>query len=410
MPLFHYQAIDQKGHTLNGAMAAEDEGMLEQRLRALDCWLLDATVRNPAPAAQRQAEETRARKGWFTGVKRRDLIELCTLMSFQTRSGVPVVQALEVAAQDCENASFRKVIDGVRRQVEGGLLLNEALAKYPRVFDSQFVSLVRTGEMSSRIPDTFQDLRDYLDWIEQLMADVRQASIYPAVIMGVVFLFVLLLFSFVIPKFVTLMEVAKVPLPMLTKVVFGFSDLAKDTWWMWLLLFIAGIIGLKMGRRIPSVASLIDTVKLKLPILGDLNHMIAISRFAHNLALLYRSGVPILTSLLLCRGLVGNAVVENAVQKVHDKVASGEPISEAMRRQPVFPSLLLRMVAMGETSGNLDAALENVSAFYNDVIPRRIKKIFSIVEPALILFLVGLVGTVALSIFLPILSLMSAIR
>jgi type II secretory pathway component PulF len=344
-------------------------------------------------------------------VSRRDLIEFCTLMSFQVRSGVSVVQALEVCAQDCENGTMRRVLGAVQRQVEAGLLLNEAMARYPRVFSRQMVSLVRTGEMSSKLPETFGDMRDYLDWLDRLMGDIRQASVYPAVVLVVILMFVLLLFTFVIPKFVDLLTVANVELPLVTQVVFGASDFAKATWWLWLGGLVLGPAGWKLGRRYSRrFALLVDGLKLKLPVFGELNHMLAISAFSHNLGLLYRSGVPILNVLELCRGLVGNRVVEEAVAEAHERIAAGSLVSEALRRYPVFPSLLLRMVRMGETSGNLDVALENVSTYYNEVIPRRLKRIFSIMEPALMIFLVALVGTIAMAVFLPILSLMGAIR
>jgi type II secretory pathway component PulF len=410
MPVFQYHAVDQKGKISNGMLAAEDEPKLEERLKALGLWLVDAAPHQPAAPTQAK-RDSRAGTGWFTGIKRRDLIEFCTLMNFQLRSGVSMVQALEVCAQDCENDAFRKVLEEVRRHVESGSMLNEALGKFPRVFSPQFVCLIQTGEISSKLPETFADLREFLDWVDRLMADVRQASVYPAVVLVVISMFVLLLFTFVIPKFVDLLEVANVELPLITKIVFGASDFFKATWWAWIGLLLFGTVGLKLGRRYSrTFARTVDSLKLKLPVFGELNHMIAISAFSHNLGLLYRSGVPLLNSLALCQGLVGNVVVEEAIKDSHEKIEAGGLVSEALRRHEVFPSLLLRMVRMGETSGNLDVALENVSAYYNDVIPRRIKKIFSIMEPALMIFLVALVGTIALAVFLPILSLMSAIR
>ena len=150
--------------------------------------------------------------------------------------------------------------------------------------------------------------------------------------------------------------------------------------------------------------------ELKLPVFGELNWMLAISRFTHNLAILYRAGIPILQSLSLCQGLIGNRVVEKAVLSVEEAVKAGSTISEALRRHPIFPPLLLRMVVMGETTGNLDNALEKVSEYYSEVIPRRIKKVLTMFEPALTVFMIVVVALVALSIYLPILSLMGSIK
>jgi type IV pilus assembly protein PilC len=198
----------------------------------------------------------------------------------------------------------------------------------------------------------------------------------------------------------------------LTQIVFAAGDFAQATWWLWLPLLFLLVMGIPLGRRLsPRIALLLDHLKLRLPIFGQLNLMLALSRFAHNLSMLYRSGLAILEALKLCQhGLIGNAVVERAVAGVEADIKTGSTISEAMHRQPVFSALLVRMVAMGESSGSLDHALDNVCDYYTEIIPRRIKSVFSVLEPALMLFLIFLVGAVALAIYLPILSLMSAIK
>jgi type IV pilus assembly protein PilC len=343
--------------------------------------------------------------------RRRALIDFCTLMSFQSKVGIPLVQALEVASQDCEDVQFRRVLAGLRHHIESGLLFYEALEKYPRLFTPHFVSVIRAGEMSSKLPETFDDLREYLEWVDQVIAEMRQASLYPLIVTTVIFAFVLFLFTFIIPRFATLLTSLKVPLPLLTQIIFALSDFVKATWWLWLLGLLAVTVGVPLGRRLSRRFALwLDRLKLNLPIFGPLNLMLALSRFTHNFAILYRAGIPILQSLNLCQGLVGSLVVEDAVAGVHEDVKTGSTISEALRRQPIFPPMLLRMVVMGETTGNLDAALENVSEYYNEIIPRRIKKIFTVLEPALMLALIFVVGAVALSIYLPILALMGNIK
>jgi len=240
---------------------------------------------------------------------------------------------------------------------------------------------------------------------------VRQASLYPGIVLSVVSVFVVGLFIFIVPRFAALLKAANAPLPLLTQLIFQDSDVLKATWWVWLLAVPATVAGVLVARHYSKrVAFWFDALKLKLPIFGGLNWMLAISRFTHNLAILYRSGVPILQALKLCQGVIGNAVVEQAVGDVEEAVKAGSTISEALRREPVFPPILLRMVVMGETTGNLDHALENVSEYYNEIIPRRIKKVLTVFEPALTVFLIAVVALVALSIYLPILSLIGAIK
>ncbi len=409
MPVFAYQAVDQQGRRLSGQMPAQNEGHLEEKLGSTGLWLLEAKAHKTRSTADTASSSGR---GWLgLGIRRRDLIEFCTLMTFQIRVGVPMMHALEVARQDCTNGAFRAILAGLRRHVESGLLFYEALDKYPKVFTPHFVSIVRAGETSSRLPEAFDDLRKYLEWVDKIIADVRQASLYPAIVLTVVSGFVVFLFTFIIPKFALLLTQVKVQLPLLTRIIFGVGGFVSATWWMWFLVVPSLVGGVVVARRVSKRFALFyDEVKLKLPIFGELNWMLAISRFTHNLSILYRSGIPILNSLSLCQHLTGSPLVDDAVVAVENDVKGGSLLSEAMRKHRIFPPLLIRMVVMGETTGRLDEALDNVSSYYSEIIPRRIKKAMAFLEPALTLFLIFLVGCVALSIYLPILSLMSAIK
>jgi type IV pilus assembly protein PilC len=298
----------------------------------------------------------------------------------------------------------------VKDQVEAGATLHEALSRHT-VFTRQFTSLVQAGERSGTLPESFVELRRYLEWQEQVMSDVRQATIYAAIVLLVVCAFVMILFTFVVPRFVTLLAQAKVALPLPTQIVFAISGLAKETWWVWVLLLVGVPIGLTVGRRASTRFALLeDKARFRLPLFGELIHMLVMSRFAQNLAVMYRAGINIVEALKLTRGLVGSVWVSSVIQDVCNRLETGETVSEAMRHHPVFPSLLQRMVVMGEKTGNLDKALENVAEYYNLVVPRKIKRIFAIAEPALILFLVVIVGFVAMAIFLPILGMLGSIK
>ncbi|HYV32871.1 MAG TPA: type II secretion system F family protein, partial [Candidatus Binatia bacterium] len=316
MALFQYRGLDKTGRAVAGTMAAEDATNLEEKLRASGYWLLDARAKEGTQSS-RNGDGKAGAIAWGTGVKRRDLIEFCTMMSFQCRAGVPLVQGLKGVAQDCTNLRFRAVLQGLTHHLEAGLLLNEAMAQYPQVFPRQMTSVLRAGELGADMPGAFTSVRNYLEWLEEMMRDVRQASIYPMIVLSVVCAFVLLLFSFVIPKFVTLLAAANVPLPLLTQIVFGASDFAKDTWWIWPLLGLVLYVSVRTACRLSSGFRFwYDQLKLGLPVFGELQLMLAISRFAHNLALLYKAGIPIVNALKLCEDLVGNAVVERSVHEM----------------------------------------------------------------------------------------------
>lgn len=412
MPIFQYEAIDRRGRTLTGTMPAMDETTLEQKLRNTGLWLTEAGLQRVG-IDPNSAAALRGRKFKLRGSKgRRELIDFCTLMTFQIRVGIPIVKALDVACQDCKNLQFQEVLTGLQAHIESGLQFHEAMGFYPGVFSTHFISVIKAGEMTSNMPEAFNDLREYLEWMDRVLADVRQATMYPAIVASVVMCFVIFLFSCIIPKFAALLSSLKIQQPLLTRIVFAVGQFTQATWYLWLPTLLLAAFALIFGRKLSRrVALVIDYAKLHIPLFGELNLMLALSRFTHNLALLYRSGLPVLQSLALCqKGLIGNAFVEKAVAGVEEDVKTGSTISEAMHRRKVFTALLKRMVAMGESSGNLDSALNNVSAYYTDVVPRRIKNIFSVFEPALMLFLIFLVGCVALAIYMPILALMSAIH
>lgn len=405
MPSFGYVGIDRSGKNVAGKMVAESESELEEKLQELGLWLVSA---KPDKAEAKAAARRNSRLA--KGTSRQEMINFCTLMAFQLKVGITMVTALQVAAEDCENLNFRAVLLEAKKYVESGVQLAEALERFPRVFQPQFVSLVKAGESSSALPETFLELKRYLEWQDAIMSDVRQATIYPVVVLLVVMSLVMILFTFVIPKFVDLLSQVKVALPLPTRIVFGLSDIIKGTWWLWVLLFVVLPVAVAIGQHYsPKFAIFCDKVRFRVPLFGGLIHMLVISRFAQNLGILYSSGVSIVNALKLTRGLVGSVWVSSVLEDIVKRVEAGDTLSEGLKRYPVFPPLLVRMAVMGENTGNLDHALSNVATYYNTIVPRKIKKIFAIMEPMLILFLVGLVGFVALAIFMPILELLGAV-
>lgn len=411
MPVFHYQAVDDRGRNRLGTMPAADGPNLERKLKDAGLWLIDCTAVVPAGIAPDAARSRHRRSGLWGKRRRRELIDFCTLMNYQARVGVTLVRSLDVACRDCRSPAFRQVLTGLQAEIEAGHQFHEALAKYPDVFSQQFICVVRAGESTGKLAEAMEDLRKYLEWVDQMIADVRQSTLYPMIIAIVVCVFAIFLFTFIVPKFAVLLESLHVPLPLITQIVFTISDVLCKYWWLWAPVLLLLAVGIPVGRRLSrSFALQLDDLKLRLPIFGELNRMLALSRFAHNLALLYRSGVVILTALNLTEGLVGNAIVSQAIADVQGDIKAGKTISEAMRRQPVFSALLVRMVSVGEQSGNFDQALDTVSEYYNDVIPRRIKALFTVMEPLLMLVLIFIVGSVALAIYSPIIALMGGLE
>jgi type II secretory pathway component PulF len=410
MNSYLYQAVDDAGRLSQGLLQATDPMSIEAQLQQKGLWPISIEHQKTKNTSQSKGNKTRVSKA--RGHKaRRAQIEFFTIMAFQCRAGIPILQALEAASGESSHPGYQQVITSLGKFIEQGETLWEAIQRYPSHFAKSTVSIIRAGELSGQLPEAFDDLSEHLEWMDKMLAEIKQATIYPAIVTFVVMIFVLVLFSAVIPQFEKLLGNVNVPLPWLTVVIFNMSQLIKSSWPLWTSALACLFIGIPIGRRLNKrFEYLTDRLKFKLPLLGPLYHMLAISRFANHLSITTKSGIPILNALKLCEGLTGNVVLDHAIQNTRLNIEKGDQISQSMRKERVFPSILLRMVMVGERTGNLDISLQSVSGYYNTMIPRLIKKLFSIIEPAIILFLISVVGGVAVAVFMPMLSLMDNIK
>lgn len=401
MPTYKYQYSDQSGRTREALMMGTSEKDLESKLSNLGYWIVDI---KEVPSTITPV----TKKTLFTPkIKRRDLIEFCFQLKTQIEAGIPLVDAIAELPRELTNPYLKTIMTQIHTDLQAGFQFHEALSRFPHVFTGDMVSLVEAGVNSGALPKALMEARDHLEWSDRLVSQVRQASIYPMFVVIAIAVFMLTVFTFVVPKFVTLFDKMNVEAPMLTRIVFSVSDIAKQTWWMFLLAGIFIPILLKLGMRLSErFAFFVDQVKLRVPVFGELQTMIALSRFAHNLASLLRSGIPIVRTIQLCQGLVGNRVVSRALKDIEGELQKGKQMSDVLPKYPIFNSLVVRMVRTGEQTGQMDTSLESVSAYYEEIVPQKVKAIFSMIEPAMILFLVGVVGAIALSIFLPIFDLM----
>ena len=396
---FQYRAIDADGKPVEGQMKAPDLSQLERQLQNMGLWLVRTLETNPKSAAR--ATKKRGK------VKSRDLMEFSTHMFTLLEAGIPLTQALKSLSVETPNLHLRGTLHAIFQQVEAGNTLHEAMRQHPGIFPPQVTNLVHAGEDSGTLTETFKELERYLDWVDQIRGDVRQATIYPTIVIVAVIGLLVLLFTFVIPRFIPILEGLHVPLPTITIAVIAMSEFIVGAWWIWAPLILVGPVVWMVGRKhVKGLSHWRDRMVLQLPVLGELIRMLTLSKFVQNFAVLYRAGIPVLQCLQLCQGLVGNYVVEKALQDAARAVAEGSTINESLRRHPVFPPMVIQMISVGEATGNLPQTLMNVANFYNREIPRRIKRVFAILEPMITLGLIGIVGIVALALFMPMMSLM----
>lgn len=402
-PEYQYRAVDDAGKGVTGVLSANDAATLETKLSDIGLFLIEFKKREGK--AQKLFRE-RAKK-----IKRRDLIEFFTQTEALVSSGVTLLDAIRAQAKDASKPALKSVLENIARNIEAGNMLHEAMGAYPKIFSGQVVSMVRAGERSGTLTEVLRELIRYMEWMERLIGDIKQATIYPVMVFLALVVFVTILFTFVVPRFVKILVTLKIALPLPTVIVMGISDFFLTTWWAWLLAAFLVPTAKRIGyKKSEKFAMAYDRMKLRLPVFGKLNVMFTVSRFAQNFASLFNAGVPVLNCLQLCEGLVGNKVMEEAVRKARRDIAEGVMLSESLEGSEIITPMTLRMIAVGEATGDMGGALQNVSDYYNEEIPRRVKKVFGVVEPTIIILLVLIVGGTALAIFMPILSLLGGLK
>ena len=400
MPQYAYRAVDKGSQITNGILVAESEAVLERRMAGLGLWLIEAKPHTAKKMAELKIV-----------VSRRDLVDFFNGLATLIGAGIDISESLNVLVKETEQEGFRRVLDDVRLNIESGVGFFDAMSAHPEVFTSEICNLVRAGEHSGELVAACTDISEHLEWLDQLMGDVKQATLYPAMISVAVLGLVFLMFSFVVPQFAVIFDSLHMELPTITKVVVAIGDFCNSFWWL-ILMWVAAIAAFfKFGPvYIPGMAMGMDRIKLRMPIFGEVNQLLVLSRFAHNMALMLKAGVPIVEGINLVAGVVGNRVMQVALHDAERAVTEGRRMSDALAEHQVVSPIVMRMIVVGEETGKLDSCLEKVSQRMDNEIPRRIKRLFGVLEPMIILTLLGIVGLVAASIFLPLFSLMSGIR
>jgi len=406
MATLAYTAIRPDGKLVTGRGEASGEEALAQQLARERLELVEVKeVGRRARALHLQRTTGREK------APRRAVADFFFQLGTLLRAGVPLLQALELVADGMPRSTLQAVVRNLAAQIQSGTTLTEAMGQFPGVFPAVVISLVQVADKTGTLPQVCEELRAYLTWLDKMSGEVRQAMLYPTMLLSAVVLFVVGMFTFVVPRFAKVLVDLKVELPPLTKFVLGLSDFfVANALPILCVILLLVVLAYELPRRFPAVAVWLDGAKLKLPVFGPLNLMLCISRFGQNLATMYRSGMLILEALAMSRELIGNRKLAAALSRVHDGVASGRKIAETMKETDVFPPLVLQMVQTGENTGKLAESLQNVTDYYNDIIPRAIKRLFGILQPIITFALIGLVAVVALSIILPLTKMMQVGR
>ncbi|HEX4537716.1 MAG TPA: type II secretion system F family protein [Candidatus Acidoferrum sp.] len=396
MPDFKYQGTNRSGSSVSGVMTANSKADLQNLLRRQQI--------TPTKMSEKGKEFNMPTFGG--GVKAKELAIFTRQFSVMIDAGLPLVQCLEILGSQQENKFFQKVLINTRSMVEGGATLSTAMRSSPKAFDALYVNMVEAGETGGILDIILQRLSTYIEKNVKLQRAVKSALIYPIGVLTIAGLVIFLLLWKVVPIFATLFAGLGVTLPLPTKIVIAMSNFVGSYFG---LLIVAGIIGgifaLKAWYGTPGGKYALDSIILKLPVLGILMRKIAVARFTRTLGTLISSGVPILEGLDITAKTSGNAVVERALQTVRKALEEGKSLTEPLKDSNVFPGMVTQMIAVGEQTGAMDAMLQKIADFYEEEVDSAVKDLLTAMEPIMIVFLGVVVGGVVISMYLPLFSL-----
>ncbi len=329
--------------------------------------------------------------------------------SVMLNAGLPLIQGLDAIAQQHPNVTFKNVLEGVRTDVEAGSTLSAAMARHPKVFDSLYTNMVAAGETGGILDTILQRLSSYIEKIVKLKRALRSAMIYPASIFSVAIGVVTIILWKVVPVFRTLFEGFNVQLPLPTRIVIMLSGFVERYVIFLAILAAAGVFGLRNYYKTDKGRHVIDRSLLKIPILGDVLRKIAVARFTRTLATLLTSGVPILEGLTITAKTAGNAILEDVILLLRQKIEEGGTMADPMRQSGFFPPMVTSMVSVGESTGEMDSMLVRVADFYEEEVDVMVANLLTILEPFLMVFLGVVVGGIVIAMYLPLFKLIQVL-
>src|SRR5467141_4509347 len=401
MPLFQYTSRTLKGDLVNDKIDLPSRDDVIAHLRK------NRMVVVQVRAAPR---EFKLNFKFGGGVKTRDVVVMTRQFATMINSGLPLVQALDILSQQTENKILADITRAVVYDVESGHTLADALRKHPKACSDLYVNMVAAGEAGGILDTILMRLATFLEKNDALVRKVKGAMIYPAVIMSVAAIAVVVLLIFVIPVFAGMFASGGMALPLPTRIGIGASGFLRAYWWVIGAVVIVGGYSFKKYYATSNGKLVIDRIMLKVPVLGDVLRKSAVSRFTRTLGTLIGSGVSILDGLEITAKPSGNRVIQDAILESRASIAGGETISAPLQKSQVFPPMVISMIAVGEQTGGLDEMLTKIADFYDDEVDAAVSALLSLMEPIMIVVLGVIVGGMVVAMYLPIFDMVNAVQ
>ncbi len=395
MPIFEYKGLNQTGRNVRGTIDAENNRAARQRLKRDGIFVVDLKDKTKTAAKSKRATTS----GKKVGVT--DLAMMTRQLATLLKANIPLVEALAAVADQVENATLKVAIGDIKNMVNEGGSLYKGLQKYPRIFTNIYVSMVEAGEMSGTLDVILIRLAEFTEAESELNSKVRSAMVYPAVMFVFTMGMLAVIFIFVIPQMTEVFTGSGMELPWYTQAVIGFSGILVN-YWLLIILGIAGSIALfRNWKNSPTGSDTWDQLLLKIPVVGKLARMIAVSRFTRTLATLLQGGVPMLQAMDIVSNVVGNAVLARAIIQARDNISEGESIAGPLKKSEQFPPIVIHMINIGEKTGDLENMLTQVAESYDFQVKNAVEGLTSVMEPVMIIVMGGVIGVIVFSIMIP---------
>ena len=401
MPVYLWQAETRKGEKKKGEIESANEAALRGILRRQG--LTSITIK-PKPKDLEDYLPFLKKK-----VKEKEVVIFCRIFSTMINAGLPLIQCLELLAQQEQNKTFAKVIRSIKEDIEGGSTLSDALKKHPQIYDDLFVNLVSAGESGGILDVILQRLSNYMEKAMKLKSKVKGAMTYPASVLVISVAVVALLLVKVIPVFQKMFEGFGQALPGPTQFLINVSQVAQKYFLVAIVAIVVAIFAFRRFYKTERGNLMIDDLILRMPVFGPLLKKVAVARFSRTMSTMMASGVPILEGLAIVSKTAGNKIIENALMRVRKSISEGKTIAEPLLETGIFPPMVVQMIAVGEATGALDTMLGKIADFYDDEVDAAVDAMTALLEPFMMVFLGGVVGGMIIAMYLPIFKMASVV-
>ncbi len=422
MPRYNYVALDSRGQESNGVVEAPNQNDAINQLR--QGGLFPKSISEESKASQKavkvpaKASSSALGKNINISLFQKTTVKGKTLMIFTRQlatlidAGLPLLRSLTVLSKQEPDPVLRRVIISLAESVQGGSTFSESLNGHPKIFNKLYVNMVKAGELGGVLELVLMRLAEFQEKAQKIKNKVVAAMFYPIIVLIIAIAIMAFLLVFIVPKFEAIFAdmLGGRPLPLLTQFVIGASSFVQQQVFLIIGAVIVFFVGYKLIQRTKKGMEMIDQMKLKVPLFGDLSRKSAISRFSRTLGTLVTSGVPILQALNITRETAGNIIIADAITKVHDAVKEGESIVHPLDASGVFPPMVISMIDVGEETGQLPEMLLKVAEVYDDEVDNAVAGLTSLLEPIMIVFLAVVVGTIVIALFLPLISIISGMQ